>query len=98
MAAGARLIWQGKVIDPSGSVAVNRFFGVPSIKGRLYQAESWLDGGPSLILDYAQTSRVYARNRDEIRCIAPGLYLGLMYSRTDAQPVLSTYFVLEAIP
>jgi len=98
MSVGARLIWQGKVVDESGTVAVNRFFGVPSIRGRLYQAESWLDGGPSLILDYAGTSKVYGRNRDEIRCIAPGLYLGLMYARTDAQPSLSMYFVLEVTP
>ncbi|WP_165246309.1 hypothetical protein [Paludisphaera soli] len=98
MSVGARLVWQGKVVDDSGAMAVNRFFGVPSIKGKLYQAESWLDGGPSLILDYAETSRVYARNRDEIRLIAPGLYLGLMYARSDAQPSLSMYFVLEATP
>jgi hypothetical protein len=98
MSVGARLVWQGKVVDDSGSMAVNRFFGVPTIRGKLYQAESWLDGGPSLILDYAETSRVYARNRDEIRCIAPGLYLGLMYARADSGATLSMYFVLEATP
>ncbi|MDG3006012.1 hypothetical protein [Paludisphaera mucosa] len=95
MSVGARAIWQGKIVDPTGATAVNRFFGVSTIRGQLYQAESWLDGNPSLILDYAKTSRVYAKNRDEIRRIGPGLYLGLMYSRTSPQPTLSMYFVLE---
>jgi hypothetical protein len=98
MARGTRLVWQGKVVDPDQSIAVNRFFGLPVVKGRLYQAESWLDGAPSLILDYSQTSRIYAQNRDEIRQIAPNLYLGLMYGRTEPQPTLKMYFVLETQP
>lgn len=92
----ARLIWQGKVVRPDGSMAVNRFFGVRAIQGRLYQGESWLDGGPALILDYQETSRVYARYRDEIREVAPGVYLGLMYERTQPAPMLKTYFALDA--
>lgn len=95
MSSFGRLVWQGKVIDESGTVAVNRFFGVQAIKGRLYQGESWLDGGPSLILDYAGTSRLYADNRDEIRLIGPGLYLGLMHDRSTNPPTLTTYFVIE---
>lgn len=96
MSAAARLVWQGKVIDPSGTVAVNRFFGMSTIKGRLYQGESWIDGGPALILDYAETSRVYANNRDEIRLIAPGLYLGVMHDRASNPPAIRTYFVIES--
>lgn len=95
VSTGARLVWQGKIINPSGDSATNRFFGVPMIRGQLYQGESWLDGAPALILDYAETSRVYASNRDEIRQIAPGLYLGLMYGRTQPQPTLRLYFALE---
>jgi hypothetical protein len=79
---GARLMW-------------NRFFGMRVIRGQLYQGPSWLDGGPSLVLDYSQTSRIYADNRDEIRQIAPGLFLGLMYDRTTSPPELKMYFALE---
>ena len=43
-----------------------------SIRGQLYEGPSWLDGRPSLVLDYSQTSRIYADNRDEIRQVAPG--------------------------
>jgi hypothetical protein len=92
---GARLLWQGKVFEPDEATAVNRFFGMRVIRGQLYQGESWLDGGPSLVLDYSQTSRIYADNRDEIRQIAPGLFLGLMYNRTTSPPELSMYFALE---
>ena len=95
MSRGARLFWQGKVIEPGETSAVNRFFGVRAVRGQLYQGPSWLDGQPSLVLDYSQTSRVYANNRDEIRQVAPGLYLGLMYDRTTAPPKLVLYFALE---
>jgi hypothetical protein len=92
---GARLLWQGKVFEQGEATAVNRFFGVRMIRGQLYQGPSWLDGGPSLVLDYSQTSRIYADNRDEIRQIAPGLFLGLMYNRTTSPPELQMYFALE---
>ena len=94
---GARLVWQGKVFDPSGDGVVNRFFGLRMIRGNVYLAESWRDGQPALIIDYKDTSRVYARYRDEIRQVGPGLYLGLMYTRTNP-PELKRYFALEARP
>lgn len=98
MSAAARLVWQGKEVDPAGTTAVNRFFGVRSVAGRLYQGQSWLDGGPTLVLDYAGSSRVYANKRDEIRLIAPGLYLGIMHDRSTNPPTVDLYFVLETTP
>jgi hypothetical protein len=96
LARGTRVMWQGKVIGTDGSSAVNRFFGLKIVRGQLYQGTSWLDGAPTLVLDYSQTSRIYADNRDEIRQIAPGLFLGLMYDRTTNPPGLKMYFVLES--
>jgi hypothetical protein len=96
LSRGARLFWQGKIIEPDQATAVNRFIGMRMIRGQLYQGPSWLDGAPALILDYSQTSRIYANNRDEIRQVGPGLFLGLMYDRTTAPPRLSMYFALEA--
>jgi hypothetical protein len=98
LAHGTRLVWQGKVIDPDQTSATNRFFGIRMIRGQLYQGPSWLDGAPTLVLDYSETSRIYERNRDEIRQVAPGLYLGLMYDRTTCPPGLSMYFALEICP
>jgi hypothetical protein len=91
----ARLVWQGKVFDPANGVAVNRFFGVEAIHGELYYGTSWLDGGPALILDYERTSRVYGRYRDELREVAPGLVLGLMYDRRPACPTRARFFALD---
>jgi len=96
LARGARLVWQGKIIGPDQATAVNRFFGARMIRGQLYQGPSWLDGAPSLVLDYSRTSRIYAGNRDEIRQVAPGLFLGLMYDRSSEPPNLSMYFALQA--
>jgi hypothetical protein len=93
---GARLLWQGKVVDDDAGGAVNRFAGLRMIRGELYQAPSWLDGSPTLVLDYQRTSHVYARYRDEIRQVAPGLYLGLMFDRRTSPPTLAMMFALDA--
>jgi len=98
LSRGARLFWQGKVFEPDQNTAVNRFFGLRVIRAQVYQGPSWLDGQPSLVLDYSQTSRIYADNRDEIRQVAPGLFLGLMYDRSTAPPGLVMYFALNAQP
>lgn len=97
MSRGARVVWQGKVFDRANATAVNKFFGIRSVPGRLYQGESWRDGGAALILDYQETSRIYRNNRDEIRQVGPGLYLGLMYERTTPTPTLKMYFALEEV-
>ncbi len=94
----ARAVWQGKVFRPEDSTAVNRFFGMRVIEGNVYAGPSWLDGGPAMILDYQGTSRLYGNYRDEIRQVAPGLYLGLMYARTEPGPSLKMYFAFDARP
>ncbi|MGO9470782.1 MAG: hypothetical protein ACLQIB_28525 [Isosphaeraceae bacterium] len=98
LSRGSRLIWQGKVFEPCQSTAVNRFFCLSIIRGQVYSGCSWHDGAPALILDYCQTSLVYKNFRDEIRQVAPGLYLGLMHDRTTAPPKTVMYFALEACP
>lgn len=92
----SKVVWQGKVFQADDGTAVNRFFGVRVIRGRVSYGESWMDGRPSIILDYQGTSLVYGKNRDEFREVAPGLFLGLMYARTTPQPTLKMYFALQA--
>lgn len=94
----SRLLWQGKVIDGARGRASNRFFGVRFIKGDLGYGPSWMDGQPATILDYSDTSLLYARYRDEIRQVGPGLFLGAMYSRTTPEPTFLMYFALQATP
>jgi hypothetical protein len=94
----ARAVWQGKVFRPEDSTAVNRFFGLRVIEVNVYGGTSWLDGGASMILDYQGTSKLYGNYRDEIRQVAPGLYLGIMYARTEPTPTFKMYFAFDARP
>jgi hypothetical protein len=55
-----RVLWQGKVFHGADSTAVNKFFGLKVIKANVSYGESWMDGRPSIILDYRETSRLYA--------------------------------------
>jgi hypothetical protein len=85
-AAGiARLLfWQGKVFDPRGQSLRNKvtFFGIKAVRARVYLGESWLDRGrDAIVLDYSKTSFVARWIRDEIREVAPGLWLGKVYVR-----------------
>lgn len=95
MSRGARVLWQGKIVDASHGRAVNRFLGVPIVAGQLYLGNSLLDGGPALVLDYRETSLVYRKYRDEIREIAPGLYLGRMMDVSQPTATLKLLFALE---
>ena len=90
-----RAFWQGKVFSPEEGRAVNRFFGIKSVPAALGYGPSWRDGNQAIILDYAETSRLYAPYRDEIREVSPGLFLGLMFDRRTQPPKLALYFALE---
>ena len=73
--------WQGKIFDPEHGVLRNRItvLGLHAIIAKVYKAESWLDGKECIVLDYSQTSMVAQWIRDEIREVAPGVYLGKVY-------------------
>jgi hypothetical protein len=73
--------WQGKTFDAKRGRLTNRIlpFGFNAIIAKVYKAPSWLDGKECIVLDYSETSLVAHWIRDEIRQIAPGLYLGKVY-------------------
>lgn len=73
--------WQGKVFDREKGVLRNRIlpFGLNAILARVYKDTSWLDGKECIVLDYSETSLLAHWIRDEIRAIAPGVYLGKVY-------------------
>jgi hypothetical protein len=75
------LFWQGKVFDPVAGELRNEILpvGVRAIAAKVYRAPSWLDGKECIVLDYSETSVVAHWIRDEIRLVAPGLYLGLVF-------------------
>lgn len=73
--------WQGKVFDGTKGVLRNKIlpFGLNAIIAKVYKDKSWLDGKECIVLDYSDTSLVAQWIRDEIRAIAPGMYLGKVY-------------------
>ena len=73
--------WQGKVFNAKKGLLKNRIlvFGLEAIIARVYKGPSWLDGKECIVLDYSHTSLVAHWIRDEIREIAPGVFLGLVF-------------------
>jgi hypothetical protein len=73
--------WQGKNFDAKNGVLKNRIsvLGLNAIVAKVYKGPSWLDKKECIILDYSKTSIVAQWIRDEIRQIAPGMYLGKVY-------------------
>lgn len=73
--------WQGKIFDPGHGVLRNKItaLGLHAIIAKVYKGDSWLDGKECIVLDYSETSMVAQWIRDEIREVAPGVYLGKVY-------------------
>jgi hypothetical protein len=75
------LAWQGKVFYPEQADLLNRVgpFGLLVARARVYRDASWMDGREAIVLDYSVSSLPFRAIRDEIREVAPGLYLGVVY-------------------
>jgi hypothetical protein len=73
--------WRGKVFDPGGRTLTNRVspWDVRAIKATVYREPSWVDGRECIVIDYSKTSIVARGVRDEIRLVATGLYLGVVW-------------------
>lgn len=75
------LAWRGKVVNARTARLLNILtpLQIEAIEAMIYKQDSWYDGGPCIVLDYSKTSFVARRIRDEIREIAPGVYLGIVF-------------------
>lgn len=80
-AAIRALVWHGKVFDRNSVVNRVTPFRLASVRGRVYLSESWLDGRPSIVIDYSKTSLIAKHVRDEIREVRPGVFLGKVWFR-----------------
>jgi hypothetical protein len=79
----SRVAWQGKFFRRDRGDLKNKVgpFGFRAVRAKVYKEASWLDGQETIVLDYSKTSFVARAVRDEIREVAPGLYLGLVFLR-----------------
>ena len=73
--------WKGKIFDPNTATLRNKVgpLGTLAVTGNVYAGPSWLDASPAIILDYSHTTSMARWIRDEIREVAPGVFLGLVY-------------------
>ncbi|BFM05205.1 hypothetical protein [Halioxenophilus aromaticivorans] len=79
----AWLFWRGKIFDMFADdgekgILVNKvsWYSVSLIVAKVYRQNSWLDGAPCIVIDYASTSLLARKIRDEIREVEPGVWLG----------------------
>jgi hypothetical protein len=75
------LAWQGKVVHRDEGYLQNKVtpLRLRSIKALVSRQASWVDREPCILIDYSQTSFVARMVRDEIRLVAPQLYLGVIW-------------------
>jgi hypothetical protein len=73
--------WKGKVFDAEHGVLRNRItpLGLHAIRAKVYHGVSWFDSKDCIVLDYSETSLIAHWIRDEIREVADGIYLGLVF-------------------
>jgi len=73
--------WKGKVFDRAEGELKNEILpmGDKAIVAKVYKDKSWLDEKECIVLDYSKTSLIAHWIRDEIREVAPGIYLGIVY-------------------
>ncbi len=75
------VVWQGKETEPSGRSLRNLVgpLRTRTIRALLSHDRSWVDGEECVLIDYSRTSIVARMVRDEVRLVAPGLYLGVVW-------------------
>jgi hypothetical protein len=93
----AHAMWKGKDFS-AGDELVNRWAGgLKAVHAKVAVGESWLDGQPSIVMDYQGESKLIWHDvRDEVREVAPGVYLGVMFRREGRHPGMKMFFALEA--
>jgi hypothetical protein len=77
----ANSVWRGKMAREDGYF-INRFIGnINWIDSKYVVGPSWVDGKPAIIMEYAPGTPLFANMHDELREVAPGLYMGPVYER-----------------
>jgi hypothetical protein len=74
-------VWRGKSATPDGCFSNRWICGIEWIGSEWVIGPSWLDGQPAVIMEYAPGTPLFANMHDELREVAPGLYMGPVYER-----------------
>lgn len=79
-------IWKGKTFHGDGTFTNRWVGGIRAGNAATHVEPSWLDGQPSLVLQYPPTALVFRNTRDELRQVAPNEWLGRSFDATSGQP------------
>jgi hypothetical protein len=89
-------IWKGKHFSEDGGF-INQFAGFRAVRSQVATGPSHIDGRPSLILEYPEKTPYFGNMRDEVREVAPGVYLSMLFDRA-TPPRLQGCLGLELEP
>jgi len=100
-----RLFWGGKVFSHQKNGSVTLLNKTPLgriIPAKVYFGDSKLDGRRSIVIDYTEDAgmpvvgSLVSRIRDEIREVAPNLYLGFAFVRRGDGYARALFFALDS--
>ena len=86
------VVWKGKTFHGDGTFTNRWFGGVNAVSADVRVEPSWLDGQPCFVMQYAPDAPVFGNVRDELRQIAPDVWLGRSYDGATGH--LKNWFVL----
>ena len=89
--------WRGKTAQPSGDFTNRWVGGLEAINSRYEIGPSWIDGKPAIVMQYPRDTKLLGNVRDEVREVAPGLYLGPIFDRCPC-PKFTGYLALQCAP
>jgi hypothetical protein len=87
------IVWKGKTFHSDGTFTNRWLGGVHAVSASVCMEPSWLDGHPCLVMQYAPDAPVFGNVRDELRQIAPDVWLGRSYDAATGHP--KNWFVLQ---
>lgn len=86
-------VWKGKHFHSGGGI-INQWPGFRALSGHAEIGPSWHDGKPCIVVQYPSDTPLFGNTRDELREVAPGLYLCRLYERCPC-PRFRGYFAIE---
>lgn len=89
----ATSVWKGKHFEDDGEF-INQWPGFTALRGKAELGVSVHDEKPCLVLEYPSNTPLFGNTRDELREIAPGLYLARLYERCPC-PRFRGYFAIQ---
>jgi hypothetical protein len=88
------VVWKGKTFHSDGTFTNRWLGGVHAVSAGVGVEPSWLDGQPCLVMQYAPDAPVFGNVRDELRQLAPDVWLGRSYDAATGHA--KNWFVLRA--